>query len=310
VKDRVTNNNKMSWLTGGGHRRKILLGIAVILVVWLATGFYTVDSNERGVTTRFGRLFARSGPGIHYALPRPVDRVFTPTTTEVRRIEVGFKSGGELWIEPRRSDMLTGDQNILKIMMVVQYKIKHPDKYLFYTSEPDMLIERAVESAMSSYIASIPVDDVLTTAKAEIEIRAVKKAQTLLDGYGAGITLLTGNLQVVSPPVPVIEAFNDVARAKKDSERVVEDSRVYANETIPQARGDAQTIIQGALGNYEMRVNQARGEAQRFNGLLREYERNRDVTKTRLFLETMERVLATTRVVIVDDSSKVTIIEK
>lgn len=310
MKNGVFDIDGLGRFTDGGRTRAVLLGIAAVLVVWLATGFYTVDSNERGVTTRFGRLHARSGPGIHYSLPRPIDRVFTPKTTEVKRIEVGFKLGGELSTEPRRSDMLTGDQNILKIMMVVQYKIKDPDKYLFRTSEPDLLIERAVESEMSSYIASIGVDDVLTTAKAEIEIHAVKAAQVLLDDYGAGVTLLTGNLQVVSPPVPVIEAFNDVARAKKDSERAGEDARMYANEVIPQARGDAQTVINKALGEYEMRVNKARGEAERFNGLLREYERNRDVTKTRLYLETMERVLHKTKVVIVDDSSKVTIIEK
>jgi membrane protease subunit HflK len=236
--------------------------------------------------------------------------VYTPTTTEVRRIEVGFRSKGELWSEARRSDMLTGDQNILKIMMAVQYKIKDPDKFLFATSEPEWLIERAVESAMSSYIASISVDDVLTTAKAEVEIRSVEEAQKLLDDYYAGVTLLTGNLQVVSPPAPVIEAFNDVARAKKDSERAVEDSRVYANAVIPQARGDAQIVINKALGAYEMRVNKAHGEAKRFNGLLREYVRDKEVTRKRLYLETMERILARTKVVIVDDSSKVTIIEE
>jgi len=308
--DKSIDKLKLVWVLNSGRWRFVLLFVAVALLVWLATGFYTVDSNERGVTTRFGRLRAHAGPGIHYALPWPMDRVFTPTTTEVKRIEVGFRSGGELWTEPRRSDMLTGDQNILKIMMVVQYKIKDADRYLFDTSEPDILIERAVESTMASYIASVPVDDVLTTAKAEIEIQAVKKAQRILDGYGAGVTLLTGNLQVVSPPVPVIEAFNDVARAKKDSERAVEDARLYANEVVPQARGEAQTITNKALGDYEMRVNKARGEAQRFNGLLREYERNPQITKTRLYLETMERILSATKVVVIDDSSKVTIIEK
>jgi membrane protease subunit HflK len=152
--DKTLDKFKLMWVMNSGRRRIVLLLVAVVLVIWLATGFYTVDSNERGVTTRFGKLSAHAGPGMHYALPRPIDRVYTPTTTEVQRIEVGFKSGGVLWTEPRRSDMLTGDQNILKIMVVVQYKIKNADQYLFQTSEPDMLIERAVESAMSSYIAS------------------------------------------------------------------------------------------------------------------------------------------------------------
>jgi membrane protease subunit HflK len=206
--------------------------------------------------------------------------------------------------------MLTGDQNILKVMMVVQYKATDPEKYLFSTSEPDWLIERTVESVMSSYIASMPVDEVLTTAKAAIENYSVREAQRLLGGYGAGVTLLTGNLQIVSPPVPVVEAFNDVARAKKDSERAVEDARVYANEIVPEARGDAQIMIEEAQGAYEMRVNTARGKAERFNGLLREYERDVEVTKTRLYLEMMERILGRTKVIIVDERSEVTIIEE
>jgi len=296
--------------TADRRRRFISVTALVVVFVWLLTGFYTVDSNERGVTTRLGEVHAHTGPGIHYALPWPIDRVYTPSTKEVKRIEVGFKSHGELWSEARRSDMLTGDQNILKVMMVVQYKADDPDEYLFETSEPDWLIERAVESVMASYVSSMPVDDVLTTAKAEVEMQAVREAQKLLDGYGAGVRLLTGNLQIVSPPVPVVEAFNDVARAKKDSERAIEDSRVYANEIVPRARGDAQIITKEALGAYEMRVNTARGEAERFNGLLAEYEKDPAITKTRLYLETIERLLKKTKVVIVDERSEVTIIEE
>ncbi len=289
-----------------------LIGWAVLILIalWLATGFYTVDSNQRGVVTRFGKLQARTSPGIHYTLPAPIDRVYTPATTEVQRIEVGFKSHGVLWSEKRRSDMITGDQNILKVMMVVQYKVREPGLYLFETEEPDWLVERAVEFAMSRFIARLPVDDVLTTAKAEIEIRAVERAQELLDEYGAGISLLTGNLQVVSPPVPVIEAFNDVARAKKDSERTVEHAHVYENQIVPQAEGEAQTVVNEAAGAYELRVKRAQGEAERFKAVLREYERDRELTRRRLYLEAMERVLAKTKVVIVDDSSKVTIIEQ
>ena len=198
----------------------------------------------------------------------------------------------------------------LKVMMVVQYKVREPGLYLFETEEPDWLVERAVESAMSRFIARLPVDDVLTTAKAEIEIRSVERAQELLDEYGAGISLLTGNLQVVSPPVPVIEAFNDVARAKKDSERTVEHAHVYENQIVPQAEGEAQTVVNEAAGAYELRVNRAQGEAERFKAVLGEYERDRELTRRRLYLEAMERVLAKTKVVIVNDSSTVTIIER
>ncbi len=308
--DRNMNDTKYENIQRGlaGRRKYGWIALSVVLV-WLATGFYTVDSNQRGVITRFGKVRGRTPPGIHYALPRPIDRVFTPATTEVRRIEVGFRLKGELWAEKRRSDMLTGDQNILKVMMVVQYKIREPEKYLFDVSEPDWLVERAIESAMSAYISRVSVDDVLTTAKAEIEIRTVEGAQALLDHYGVGVSLLTGNLQVVSPPVPVIEAFNDVARAKKDSERTIEDARVYSNEIIPRSEGEAEGITNAAGGAYEMRVKQAHGHAKRFNDLLVEYNRDRSLTKQRLYLETVERVLLKTKVVIVDDSSTVTIIE-
>lgn len=292
-----------------GRRKYGWIALSVV-VLWLATGFYTVDSNQRGVVTRFGKIWRRTTPGIHYTLPRPIDRVYTPATTEVRRIEVGFRLKGVLWAEKRRSDMLTGDQNILKVMMVVQYKIRDPEQYLFRVSEPDWLVERAIESSMSAFISRVSVDDVLTTGKAEIEIRTVEDAQAVLDQYGVGVTLLTGNLQVVSPPVPVIEAFNDVARAKKDSERSIEDARVYSNEVIPRSEGEAEGITNAAGGAYEMRVNQAYGSAKRFNDLLVEYNRDRKLTKQRLYLETMERVLSKTKVVIVDDSSTVTIIEE
>jgi membrane protease subunit HflK len=307
------NDNKQNGVSPVAQflKRPRTIGCVAIALatLWLATGFYTVASNQRGVVTRFGKLHARVGPGIHYTFPAPIDRVYTPATTEVRRIEVGFKSRGVLWPEKRRSDMITGDQNILKVMMVVQFTVREPEAYLFETEEPNWLVEKAVENALSTFIARLPVDDVLTTAKSEIEIRAVEKAQLYLDAYGAGISLLNGNLQIVSPPVPVIEAFNDVARAKKDSERVVEDARVYENEIVPQAEGEAHAIVNQALGAYEMRINKARGEAKRFEAVLKEYERDREITRRRLYLETVERILNKTNVVIVDDSSKVTIIE-
>jgi membrane protease subunit HflK len=290
-------------------RKLVWIAIGLAVILWLLSGIYTVESNERAVITRFGKLFTRAGPGIGYTLPWPIDRVYTPTTTEVKRMKTGFTSRGELWSDARRSDMLTGDENILKMEMVVQYKITDPVRYLFETDEPDWLVERTVESSMANIVGSLSVDDVLTTAKAQIEIRAIEEAQKILDRYEAGISLLNGNLQIVSPPVPVIDAFNDVTRAKKDSERKIEDARMYENKVLPQARGQAGEITNRARGEARLKVNQAQGEAQGFTDLLAEYVRDKELTRKRLYLEMMERLLNNADVVIVDEDSKVTIYE-
>ena len=279
-----------------------------VVLVWLLSGIYTVDSQQRGLVLRFGRLVAVTGPGMHYALPRPIGRVLIPTVTDVRRLEVGFRFLGELWpsrADARRSDMLTGDENILKLMMVVQYKVREPERYIFGCEEPDWLVERAVESAMSGSLASRAVDDVLTSAKNEIQIEAILAAQALLDRYDAGIALLGGNLQVVSPPEPVIAAFNDVTAAKKDAESAVEAAHTYANTVVPGARGEASTQLSLANGKAEQRIQEARGEADRFTALLAEYRRDPELTRQRLYLETLERVLGQARSLVVDDEGKV-----
>ncbi|MFH1845082.1 MAG: FtsH protease activity modulator HflK, partial [bacterium] len=203
---------------------------------------------------------------------------------------------------------LTGDENILKLMMVVQYKLRDPVDYLFNTTEPDWLVERVVESAMCAALSWRGVDEVLTSAKSEIQIGAIADAQELLDRYGAGISLLGGNLQVVSPPEPVIAAFNDVTAAKKDSESAIESARTYANYLVPGARGDAAQILGLAHGNADVRVNRAKGETARFLNILEEYRGEPELTRQRLYLETLERVLAKVNTVVVDDRSRVNIL--
>lgn len=296
-------------LAGRKARRILLLPVAV----WLLAGFYTVGSDERGIVLRFGRVSATTGPGLHWTPPWPVDRVYHPRATAVQRIEVGFRFLGKLVVteaDARRSDMLTGDENILKLMMVVQYKLRDPGGYLFGAERPEFLIERAVEAAMSSAVSFRRVDDILTGSQSEIQVEAIEEAQRQLDLYGSGIVLLGGNLQVVSPPAPVIAAFNDVTAAKKDAEKQVEDARLYANQTVPGARGQAAEIVNGARGQADLRVNQARGEADRFLSMLTEYRRAPQLTRRRLYLETMERVLSRAEVMVVNDASKVTILEE
>lgn len=288
----------------------------VLVLAWAGSGLYTVQPDEQGVVTRFGRLHLRGvKPGLHYALPRPIDRVYTPRITEVKRVDVGFTTLGEKSAEHRRSDLLTGDTNILKMMMVVQYKIRDPAAYLFETEAPHWLVERTVESAMSRLVASHRVDDVLTTAKGTIEVEAVSVAQALLDAYGAGVVLLGGSLQVVDPPIPVMDAFTEVAGAKKDSERLIDEAREYESRILPAARGEAQRIISKAEGVYADRVNRASGEASRFRDVLAEYRLAKDITRTRLYVEAMERLFSKMNVVVLDRAggegrSNVTIVEQ
>lgn len=296
-------------------RRLGLALAAALLALWLAAGFYTVEPNEQGVVLRFGRFQSIARPGIHYALPWPIDRVYTPSITDVKRIEVGFKTLGKLSSEPRRSDVLTGDENILKVMMVVQYKIDDPVEYLLAVEDPDWLVERAVESAMSARIASLGVDDALTTAKATIQIEAIATAQKWLNSYNAGIVLLGGNLQEVVPPVPVGDAFKEVTDAKKDADRAKDEARGYTNTVVPEARGKARRIVKQAEGYYSSRVNRAQGEAARFLSLLEEYRKAKQITRTRLFLDAVQDVFSQAETLILDTDdqagpTKLTIVEE
>ncbi len=285
------------------RRHVVVTLVALGTLAWLASGFFTVATNERGVVVRFGEFDRVDNPGIHYALPWPIERVYTPGTTDVKRIEVGFKTRGKLSSDPRRSDTLSGDENILKVMMIAQYKIRAPVAYLFEAEEPDWLVERAVECAVNQQIASLAVDDVLTTAKSQIQVEAIAAAQAWLDQYDSGITLLGGSLQQVVPPVPVMDAFKEVTDAKKDSDRAKDEARGYANRVIPQARGEAQRIVSRAEGSNASRVNQARGEASRFESILAEYRKATAITRTRLFVETMQQVFAQAKTVVLDTNT-------
>lgn len=288
--------------------------IAIALIIWLATGFYTVQTNERGVVLRFGAVHAKVQPGIHYAWPWPIDTVYVVATTDVKRIEVGFRLRGDLMPEARQSDMLTGDENLLKIETAVQYKIRDPVAYLFRAESPQWFVERTVESALAERIASEPVDGVLTTDKAEILNDVTEMAQARLDAYACGLRIVSVNMKEVSPPVPVIAAFKEVASAKKDSERMIDEAHADAARVIPQANGEAQQIVKEAEGVYADRVNTARGDASRFLSVLAEYEKKKAITRYRLFVESMESVMSAAKLIIVppadsEGPSNVTVVE-
>ena len=193
---------------------------------------------------------------------------------------------------------------------MVQTRNTAAPTYLFSAENADWLVERAVETAVNGLIGSMPVDEVLTIGKSRMQIEAIHTAQTWLDRYQTGIELLNGNLQTVSPPVPVLDAFKDVSSAKKDAERLIDEARAYESRVIPEARGEAQRTVSRAQGFQAARVNQAQGDASRFLSLLAEYRKAKEVTRTRLFLETMQELLAKMKVVVLEaGQNKITIVD-
>ena len=280
----------------------------VLVVAWFATGIYTVGPESQGVVLRFGRHVGTTGPGIHYHLPWPLETVAVVPVSEIQRVEIGFRT---VELRPRpiyqsvpeEATMLTGDENIIMAETIVQYRIKDAADYLFNVSDPGNAVKRATQAALRQVVGSHGVDDVLTTGKAAIQDEVRQAVQEILDRYEAGITIIAVQLQDVHPPQAVIGAFQDVASAREDQARIVNQAEAYANEVIPRARGEAAAIIQQAEAYRASRIARAQGDAERFRLLADAYRAAPDVTRTRLYLETMEEVLPEIRKVIVDSQS-------
>ena len=289
-----------------------VVGVLVVLALagYAALGIYVVGPDERGVVRRFGKIVRRNvTPGIGYAFPWPIDRVDTPTTTEVRRVTVGLDpkdaeaiAMGDLAAisRSRESDMLTGDENILKVTMVVQYKIGDAAQYLTGVDDPDELVRTTVLAILVDLLGSLSVDDALTIAKGAMQTQTSLLAQQRLDAYGCGVIIVASDLQAVDPPLAVLDAFKDVASAKKDQERLRDQAVAYRNSILPQARGRAEEIVQEAEGYRLSLVNRARGKADRFLAILEEYTKAPEITRERLLLQTMEEILPKMKTYILD----------
>lgn len=283
------------------------LPIAVILV-WLLSGIYTVGPESQGVVLRFGKHVATTGPGIHYRLPWPIGSVRVVPVSEIQRVEIGFRTVSTsprpiYQVVPEESTMLTGDENIIIAETIVQYRIKDAADFLFNVRDPEGAVKRATQAALRQVVGSHVVDDVLTTGKAQIQDEVRQTVQEILDLYGAGILVVAVQLQDVHPPDPVIGAFQDVASAREDQARIVNQAEAYANEVVPRARGEAAAIIQQAEAYKASRIARAQGDAERFRLLAEAYRTSPEVTRTRLYLEAMEEILPEIRKVIVDTAN-------
>jgi len=268
-----------------------ILGIA--LIFWLFTGVYTVGPDEVGVVQRFGKYDRTVQSGLNYHMPFPIETVKTPKVTEVKRIEVGFRTVGKNQYRTveRESLMLTGDENIVDAELIVQYKIKEPLNYLFNYVGPELTMREASEASLRTVVGRHNIDEALTSGKLMIQEATKELLQSILDKYETGVQVVAVQLQDVSPPKQVIDAFKDVASAKEDKNRMINEAEGYRNDIIPKARGEAQAMIRKAEGFREARIARAEGDVAKFKAILKEYSKAKDVTRERLYLEAMEEIL-------------------
>ena len=268
-----------------------ILGIASLL--WLITGVYQVGPDEVGVVQRFGKVNRVVQSGLRFHLPFPIETVKTPKVTEVKRIEVGFRTVGKNQFRTveKESIMLTGDENIVDAEMIVQYKLKDPEAYLFNFVSPVLTVREASEASLRTVVGRHGIDQTLTSGKLMIQEETKALLQSILDKYNSGILVVAVQLQDVSPPKTVIAAFKDVASAKEDKNRLINEAEGYRNDVIPKARGEAEAMIREAEGFKEARIKRSEGDVAKFKAMLKEYKKAKSITKKRLYLEAMEDIL-------------------
>ncbi len=296
--------------SGMGGSSGFVLIAGILVAVWLATGFYQVRPGEQGVVLRFGEWVnqdALDPPGLHWHLPFPIETVETPQVDIVRQINVGFQRrgdgvGGKI-DRSEESLMLTGDQNIIDIDFSVQWRIDNAGQYLFNIRDPEATIKLAAESAMREVIGRTDIQPALSTEKENIAAKARESLQRVLDEYQSGVAITAVNLQDVQPPKQVADAFEDVQRARQDQDTKINQADAYRNRIIPEARGEATRVIQGANAYRDRIIKESQGEAERFVKVYNAYKENPDVTRRRLYLETVQKVLQDTDKVIMDSGS-------
>lgn len=293
-------------------RRRIAGGV---LILWLLSGVYLVAPDQQAVETRFGKVVAtRVLPGIHYSLPWPIDKVTKLKVQQLQRLVIGgdLPDGVLGRTQPLASQFLTGDQNIINMRVVVQYSVGVPVDYLFQAQDVAKAIGTAVEAELARRIAHRNVDAVLTTEKAAIQEEVRAAAQKRLNDYRSGVVLSTINIETATPPPEAADAFRDVASARADAVRIVNEAQGYANDLVPKSRGEAQQMREAAEAYKQKKVNEAMGDAARFTQVAAEYNKAAQVTGERLYQETMEQILPRIKKLIVDKNGNLdlTIIRK
>lgn len=265
----------------------ILIALVALVVVWLLSGIYIVDEGQRGVVTRFGAKTESTMPGPHWRLPWPVDAVEKVNVEGVRRID-------------HKSKMLTEDENIIAISYQVQYNIKNAEEYTFDVRDPDLTLKQAAETAFREVVGRNKMDYIITDGRSEVSAQTKSIMQEILDSYMTGLNVLQVNLNEAQPPEEVQDAFADAIKAREDQQRIINEANAYRNDIVPKARGDAQSMLEDAEGYRTRVVKSSQGETTRFNKLYSEYKLAPKVTRERLYLDTMEKVMSDNAKVIMD----------
>ena len=296
----------------GGPRNLSIL-IIVALIIWLATGFYRVEPDEQGIELLFGKWNQMTTePGLHYFFPIPIGKTMTPKVENVRKINVGYRSASELGFSSNSNDrnvleeslMLTGDQNIVDVNFTVLYKIKDAGKFLFKLRNPETTVKDMSESVMREIVGQRDLEFLLTGGRQEVEQVVRADLQEILDEYESGILVQSIQLQSVYPPALVIDAFDEVQRARQDKEKLVNEANSYMNKIVPNARGDAAKLVQEATAYKEQVIKQAEGVAQNFIDVYNSYKDAKYVTRQRIYLETLTEVLEGPNKIILDSTGE------
>src|SRR3989338_8644361 len=274
-------------------RPPMLLAIGGIgLVLWLASGLYMVGPGEQGVVRQFGKMPSQTGPGLRYHLPQPIQSRNVVNVAGVRRAEIGFRSaGGQTRVVDEESLMLTGDENIVAGQLFWQYVIKDPSVFLFLARDPEQMLTAAAEVALRNVVGRNTIDFTMTEGRFQVQEQTKEQLQRLLDDYQTGLLATEVRLLVVDPPLDVKDAFHDVVRAWEDRERLIQEARGFAEDVLPRSRGEAAEIVRKAEGYKEQRIIRSQGEAKRFLDVRESYEKSPTVTRERLYLEMMERIM-------------------
>ena len=295
-----------------GGSRNIILLILIALLVWLATGFYRVEPDEQGIELLFGKWNqTTTEPGLHFFFPTPIGKTMTPKVENVRKINVGYRSASDLGFSTgsnternvlEESLMLTGDQNIVDVHFTVLYKIKDAGKFLFKLRNPETTVKDMAESVMREVVGQRDLEFLLTGGRQEVEQVLWSELQDILDEYESGILVQSIQLQSVNPPSLVIDAFDEVQRARQDKEKLVNEANSYLNKIVPNARGDAAKLVQEATAYKEQVIKQAEGVAQNFIDVYNSYKVNKEVTIQRIYLETLTEVMEGPNKIILDNT--------
>jgi membrane protease subunit HflK len=297
-------------VTQGGARqpRRFPRWPLIVLALWLLSGVFLVQPDQQAVVTRFGAVVdPRVPPGLHYAFPWPVDSVYKLKVQQTRRLAIGGDLSDSVLgrTQPNASQFITGDKNIINVSVIAQYSVGDPARFLFHSQDVPALIGAMIESELAARIGRARVDEVLTTEKVAIQNGVRDAAQRGIDGYEVGVVLASVNIDAVTPPAEVSDAFRDVASARADAIRTVSESQGYANDLLPRARGEAVQLLESARAYKESKVNIANGDFSRFTQIAAEYAKAPRVTSDRTYIEAMEIILPKLKKTIVDPNGNV-----